>query len=264
VVLVIKGGPITPNLVRRVKTRADTLFVNFFPDNPLWMIPFGCIEAYDVFFTKERYAMRSLQQVGLRNLHYLPMYCVPTQHHPVVLSPEQQRRFTSPVSFVGSRYDYRERFVRELADAPLRLWGAGWNRSPDPVVRGLVAGGPVFGHDKLCVYSGSTLSLNHHHPMNDIVGVNTRTFELAAAGACQLVDAKDELAPLFKPGDEVLVYRDLGELRRVLDHFLARPDEARAIGENARRRALAEHTLAHRVDEMLHVLEDRFKINARP
>ena len=35
-------------------------FVNFFPDNPLWMIPFDCLEAYDVFFTKERYAMRSL------------------------------------------------------------------------------------------------------------------------------------------------------------------------------------------------------------
>src|SRR5205809_1018497 len=223
VVLVIKGGPITPNLVRRVKARADTLFVNFFPDNPLWMIPFGCLEAYDAFFTKERYAMRSLQQVGLRNLHYLPMYCVPSQHHPVVLSPEETRRFSAPLSFVGSRYDYRERFVRELADAPLRLWGAGWGRSPDPVVRGLVAGGPVVGHDKLCVYSGSTISLNHHHPMNDIVGVNTRTFELAAAGACQVVDAKDELGPLFKPGDELLVYRDLAELRRLLDHFLARP-----------------------------------------
>src|SRR5205823_200389 len=168
----------------------------------------------------------------------------------------ETRRFSTPLSFVGSRYDYRERFVRELADAPLRLWGAGWGRTPDPVVRGLVAGGPVFGHDKLCVYSGSTISLNHHHPMNDIVGVNTRTFELAASGACQVVDAKDELSPLFKPGDELLVYRDLGELRRLLDHFLARPEEARAIGENARRRALAEHTLSHRVDEMLAALLD--------
>src|SRR6266436_3327064 len=33
-VLVIKGGPITPGVVRRVKRRQDTLFVNFFPDNP--------------------------------------------------------------------------------------------------------------------------------------------------------------------------------------------------------------------------------------
>ena len=41
VVLVVKGGPITPGVIRRIKARADTLFVNVFPDNPLWMIPFN-------------------------------------------------------------------------------------------------------------------------------------------------------------------------------------------------------------------------------
>src|SRR5215467_10425789 len=71
VVLVIKGGPITPAVIARVRTKTGALFVNFFPDNPLWMIPFECIEAYDVFFTKERYALRTLASVGLGNLHYL-------------------------------------------------------------------------------------------------------------------------------------------------------------------------------------------------
>jgi hypothetical protein len=79
-------------------------FVNYFPDNPLWMIPFECIEAYDVFFTKERYAMASLQQVGLRNLHYLPMYCVPSLHHPVTLSAEEARRFSGPASGSSARW----------------------------------------------------------------------------------------------------------------------------------------------------------------
>jgi len=161
------------------------------------------------------------------------------------------------VSFVGSRYRYRERFVRELLGYPLRVWGRGWSRASDPALRTL-AGPAVFGREKLLVYSGSTLSLNHHHPLNDIVGVNTRTFELAAAGACQVVDWKEDLRDLFKPGEEVLVYRDLGELRRQLDHYLAHPDEARALGENARRRALAEHTLRHRVEEILAVVEQRF------
>jgi spore maturation protein CgeB len=256
-VLVIKGGPITPGLVRRVKARTGARFVNFFPDNPLWMIPFECIEAYDLFLTKERYAIRSLQQIGLRNLQYLPMYCVPSLHHPVTPTPDEARRYGAPIAFVGSRYESRERFLRELADYPVRLWGAGWDRATDPAVRRMVAGGPVFGREKLCVYSGATLSLNHHHPMNDIVGVNTRTFELAAAGACQIVDAKEDLATLFKPGEELVTYRDLGELKRRLDFYLARPDEARAIGENARRRALAEHTLRHRVEEMLAALDER-------
>ena len=257
-VLVIKGGPITPGVVRRVKRRQDTLFVNFFPDNPLWMMPFDGIEAYDLFFTKERYALRALEGVGLRNLHYLPMYCVPAMHHPVELTPEEQLRYAGPMSFVGSRYAYRERLVKELLDFPLKVWGGGWRRAESPDIRALVGGGPVWGRAKLAIYSGSTLSLNHHHPMNDIVGVNTRAFELAASGACQVVDLKDELPALFTPGEEVVAYRDLDEMKKHLTYYLAHPDEARAIGQNALKRALREHTLRHRIDEMLAVIEQRF------
>jgi spore maturation protein CgeB len=257
-VLVIKGGPVTPGLIRRVKAKTDTLFLNFFPDNPLWMIPFEHIEAYDVFFTKERYALRALEQAGLRNLHYLPMYCVPEMHHPVELTADETQRCASPVSFVGSCYPYRERFMSELAGYPVRLWGSGWARSESPAVRAMVAGGPVWGRAKLAVYSGSTLSLNQHHPMNDIVGVNTRAFELAASGACQVVDLKEELPPLFTPREEVVAYRDLAELRRQLDYYLAHPDEARDIGQRALTRALREHTLRHRIDEMLDVVAKRF------
>jgi spore maturation protein CgeB len=221
------------------------------------MIPFECIEAYDLFFTKERYALRQLEQVGLRNLYYLPMYCVPRLHHPIELTAEEAAGLDGVVAFVGSRYLYRERLLRELADYPLRIWGPGWDEA-DASLRHLIAGGAVWGREKLAIYCGARLSLNLHHPMNDIVGVNTRTFELAAAGACQVVDLKDDLPALFKPGEEVVAYRDLPDLRRQLDYYLAHPDEARAIGANALRRALAEHTLRHRIDEMLLAVEERF------
>jgi spore maturation protein CgeB len=257
VVLVLKGGPITGGLIKRVKARIDTLFLNVFPDNPLWMMPFEHIEPYDLFFTKERYAMRQLELAGLRNLYYLPLYCVPGMHHPVTLTPEETRRLDGVVALVGRRYPYRERFVRELAAYPLRVWGPGWAEVTDPRVRALVAGPAVWGRDKLVVFSGARVSLNPHHPMNDIVGVNNRTFELAAAGACQLVDAKDELPALFKPGEEIITYRDHRELRAQLDYWLSHPEEARTVGAQARRRALAEHTLRHRIDEMLQAVHER-------
>ncbi|HYE93633.1 MAG TPA: glycosyltransferase [Terriglobales bacterium] len=256
VVLVIKGAALDADVIRRIKatTRAATL--NFFPDNPLWMMPFDRIEAYDLFFTKERYALRQLELVGARNLAYLPMYCMPSLHHPVAVAPDQAAALRGVVALVGARYPYRERLVRELADFPLRVWGPGWRRAGAPVAAH-VAGGFLDGRAKLAVYCGATLSLNPHHPMNDIVGVNTRAFELAAAGACQVVDLKEELPHLFKPGEEIVAYRDLPELRRQLAYHLAHPDEARAIGENARRRALAEHTLRHRVEEMIATVHDR-------
>jgi spore maturation protein CgeB len=257
-VLVLKGGPITPDLIRRVKARTDALFLNFFPDNPLWMIPFEHIEPYDLFFTKERYAMRELEMAGLRNLYYLPLYCVPAFQHPVALGPDERASLEGTVALVGRRYPFRERFVRELAEFPLRVWGPGWARATDPRVQAMVAGGAVAGRAKLAIYSGATLSLNMHHPMNDVVGVNIRAFELAAAGAAQVVDLKEDLAALFKPDEEIIAFRDLGELKRQLAHYLAHPSEARAIGENGRRRALASHTLRHRLEEIVAATEERF------
>ena len=257
-VLIIKGGPLAPAIIRRLKADTGALVLNVFPDNPLWMMPFEHIEPYDVFFTKERHAMRQLQLAGLENLHYLPPYCVPAVHHPVTPTDEERRALAGIVALVGSRYAYRERFVRAIADYPVRVWGPGWQRASDPRVRALVVGGATWGRTKLAIYSGAALSLNLHHPMNDIVGVNTRTFELAAAGACQVVDGKDDLPSLFKPGQEVVTFRDLPELRQQLDYYLAHPDEARGIGENARRRALAEHTLRHRIEEILAVVGERF------
>ena len=257
-VLVIKGGPIFPAVIRRVRARTDALFLNVFPDNPLLMLPIESVEAYDLFFVKDHYTQHSLEMAGLRNLYYLPFYCVPELHHPVSLSQAERARYGAPISFVGSRYPYRERFVKEIAGYPIRLWGGGWAKVRDPEIQRMVAGPLVLGREKLLVYCGSILSLNHHHPLNDVFGVNTRTFELAAAAACQVVDLKDDLSALFKPGTEIVAYRDLAELRRSLDYYLAHPDEAAAIGANARQRALADHTLRQRIDEILVTVEARF------
>ena len=256
VVLVIKGGPVDGDAIDTIKRTSGAAVVNFFPDNPLLMMPFEHIEHYDLFFTKERYALRQLETVGLRNLYYLPMYCVPSLHHPVELTDAEAASLRGVVALVGARYPYRERLARELADLPLRLWGPKWSGA-HPSLAPHVAGGFVDGRDKLAVYCGATLSLNPHHPMNDIVGVNTRAFELAAAGACQVVDLKDELPHLFKPGEEVVVYRDLPELRRQIAYYLAHPEAARTIGDNARKRALAEHTVRHRIEEMIAALRER-------
>src|SRR5260370_155283 len=178
----IKGGPIPPGMIGRVKSRLDALFLNFFPDNPLLMIPFECIEAYDVFFTKERYAQRQLEQVGLGNLYYLPMYCAPAFHHPVELGGDEQRALDGAIALVGSHYPYRERLVRALAGYPVRIWGPGWERAHSPLRR-LVAGGAVWGRPPPAVYCGASYPLAYRLECDTCRGLLELTYDLERLGA---------------------------------------------------------------------------------
>ena len=72
----------------------------------------------------------------------------------------------------------------------------------------------------------------------------TRLFEVAGAGGCLITDAWDGIEAFLAPGMEVLVAKDGAEVAAIVGTLL--PERARAIGEAARRRALAEHTYEQR------------------
>ena len=110
------------------------------------------------------------------------------------------------------------------------------------------------------VYNSSKLALNPHssttHELMDLEGdfINPRTFALAATGCFQLVDYRPPLEELFEVGSEVVVYRSLEELRELIDHYLANPDESEQIAQRARERALKDHTYERRMERILEIV----------
>ena len=76
------------------------------------------------------------------------------------------------------------------------------------------------------------------------------------------MDLRKTSSTSLKPGEEIVGYRDLGECA-ARDFHLAHPAEARAIGENARRRALmSTRSVTGSTD--LATVNDRFGNFARP
>ena len=198
------------------------------------MIPFECIEPYDIFFTKERYALRALESVGLRNLYYLPHHCVPDLPPP----GDADRR--------GSRALRVARQLRRellsLSRAPDARAGAlsrsgsgaraGSARSRRRSAR-MVAGGPVWGRAKLAVYSGSTAVAQS--PPSDERHRRGQQPRLRARGERRL-PGRGPQGGAARPVHARRGGRGLPRPRRAapqLDYYLAHPDEARAIGENA-------------------------------
>ncbi|MFC3077326.1 glycosyltransferase [Phenylobacterium terrae] len=176
----------------------------------------------------------------------------PETHHP---APAQDR-FAADLSFLANRLPDREaRVERFFLDAAARLpekrfllGGNGWGDKPMPP--NVAAIGHVGTADHNAFNCSALAVLNVARDSMADVGFSpaTRVFEAAGAGACLITDAWEGVELFLTPGEEVLVARDGQE---VAEHLAAlTPERARAIGEAARQRVLAEHTYARRGAEV--------------
>lgn len=254
-VIGLAQAPLNASVCARLRA-AGMKVVFWFVENhrvlPYWK---HVAKDYDVFFAiQDEPFLSMLRDAGSPKAVYLPTACDPERHARVALSDAERERFGADVGFAGAPYVNRQRILLGLIDLGPRIWGEGWDRTELARLAG--NDGARFDLvDMMRIFSATRVNLNIHSA-NHVDGldpdpdyVNPRTFELAACGAFQLVDARAPLPALFRD-DEVVTFRSTSELRRLITHFLARPDERAAIADRARARALTEHTFAHRVRTM--------------
>jgi spore maturation protein CgeB len=199
--------------------------------------------------------------VALGARECVPVYNAldPQTHHPVAADA----RFRCDLAFLGNRLPDREArvdefFLRAAELAPERsflLGGSGWDDKPlPPNVRNL---GHVSTNDHNALNSTPLAVLNVSRESMAANGYSpaTRVFEAAGAGACLITDAWEGVEQFLEPGVEVLVARDGAEVAELLGELDVR--RAREIGEAALRRLLAEHTYAHRAEQVEEILAVR-------
>ncbi len=180
----------------------------------------------------------------------------PAAHHPAAPDP----RFRTDLAFLANRLPDRERRVEQFfLDAAARcpaqsflLGGNGWH---DKAMPGNVrAIGHVGTADHNAFNCSALAVLNVARDSMAAVGFSpaTRVFEAAGAGACLITDAWEGIELFLEPDQEVLVARDGQDVAAHLQALT--PERARAIGQAARARIVAEHTYAQRaviVDALL-------------
>lgn len=101
------------------------------------------------------------------------------------------------------------------------------------------------------LYTRYFAALNLLQPPNTVHGLNLRAYEIPAAGGLSTYPLTPDLPSAFVPGEEVVAYRDLADLKNQIDALLSAPARAAAIAEAGRARVLREHTFAHRAARIL-------------
>jgi spore maturation protein CgeB len=79
-------------------------------------------------------------------------------------------------------------------------------------------------------------------------------YEALACGTFLLVDAQRDVLASFKDREDLVIFRDRGELRDLLKYYLERPEERLEIAEKGKRTAIEKHTYRHRIGYMLQVV----------
>ena len=180
----------------------------------------------------------------------------PRTHHPVPPEP----RFAADLAFVGNRLPDREARVQEFflgaaERAPGRsflLAGSGWDGSALPANVRLLGHVSTNDHNALNCTPLAVLNVLRESMAANGWSPATRVFEAAGAGACVVSDAWDGIEEFLEPGREVLVAHSGAEVASLLDELT--PERARRIGQAARRRLAAEHTDAHRAEQVERLL----------
>jgi spore maturation protein CgeB len=216
------------------------------------------IPRYDIVLTYGGGEPVRQAYLGLGARECVPIYNAldPSTHHPV----PPDARFEGDLGFLGNRLPDREARVEEfflkaaaqLPDRQMLLGGSGWGDKALPAnVRYL---GHVYtaDHNAFNCTPRAVLNVSRESMARYGFSPATRVFEAAGAAACLITDAWEGLETFFEPEQEVLVARSGDEVAEQVRALEAA--RARAVGQAAFRRVLAEHTYAHRAAQLDAVL----------
>lgn len=120
------------------------------------------------------------------------------------------------------------------------------------------ASGPLnYQQDLPAFYRDCEINLNITS-IQMATAANQRVFDCPAAGGFLLTDAQASMASLFER-DEMACYASLDECRDLLRWYRGHPEARLEIVSKARSRILAQHTYAHRLQQIEGILREQLR-----
>lgn len=154
-----------------------------------------------------------------------------------------------PVTFVGSAYGNRRRWVEDLRSRGIAIqcFGQGW------------PSGPVAADAIAAIYRDSVVTLNFGDSGLHMQGlrpyrsrqIKARVFEVPGAGGCLLTEDAEHLSAFYVPGEEIVRFEGANDLADRIRYYLAHPDERDRIARAGHERTRREHTYDWRFERLL-------------
>jgi spore maturation protein CgeB len=167
---------------------------------------------------------------------------------------EQDKKFVSDIAFVGYYLKERAEALSILKDRDLKIYGYWWDSGAGdyPWIKEKYCG-PLSNEDANRVFNGGKIQIGRL-PSKVAYGdtITQRVFDISLAGNFQLSAYSPAIKKIF--GDAVVMFHDSAELKKLIDYYLAHPDERRRLAAKAHDITLCDHTYHSRVKAILATL----------
>ena len=267
---IIKGHQLFPQTLEIFKRETSTPIVAYQWDDPFYShlgqytdeyrrtnFEKG-MKYYDYIFVYDPYHVEEIKKRGHRNVGYLPLATDPKNFTPIDHVKKGDDKYDYDVCFVGVPHANRVEVLDAIKNYKLGVFGTGWKKYF--LLRGKRVPkyyqGQASGDDVIDIYRASRITLNIHDPQAT-EGVNTRTFDVLACGARELVDYKKALEDHFIIGEEIAVYRNIDELKELVETYVNDTDLLERISQRGKQRVLEEHSWVQRMASVISTLRDK-------
>lgn len=266
--LIIKGDHVFPETLGKIKNVLSCPVVSYIWDDPFYTDKNNFhddyrksnfkdgIPWYDFIFVFDTFYIEEIKRRGAKNVKYLPLATNPDRYKKVLITEKDRDDFGYDICFVGLPFPNRVEMFESIHEYNLGVFGDHWmkyfmlkGKKPPSYYRGK-ATGEIVNKIYLC----SKIVLNIHHP-HSMEGLNTRTFDIPACGAFEIVDYKKNVERHFEMDKEIVAFKDVSELKSKIDLYLKDSDLRNLISENGKKRVLNEHSWVHRVKEMIATIQ---------
>lgn len=222
---------------------------------------------YDIVFTIELSCYRLYSDMGHGNVHYMPLGVQPQLYQPVRVEP----KYESDICFIGTAFWNRAHFFDEviplMRNRKFRIIGLWWERMRHyrKMRSAIWLNQWLLPEETAKYYNGAKIVVNLHRSSDDMtynrnsqhipaLSVNPRTFEIAACGAFQLSDVREDMHRFLEPGREIETFTSLHEFVDKANAYLENNEARHAIALAGLKRTMEEHTFRRRIADMLRII----------
>jgi spore maturation protein CgeB len=266
-VFVYRGTHITAGTLRRIKQQNQGVtLVGYNNDDPfanghhysLWRHFLKAVPVYDLMLAYRHHNLTDYSRIGAKHTKLLRSWYFSERNHPVRLSDDDRITYECDVAFIGHyEADDRKQYLEEIVrhGFRLRLFGPGyeWDRVliKSHELRHLVPVNLVWGEEYSKALCGAKVALCFLSKLNRDT-YTRRCFEIPATGTLLLSEHTDDLAGLYKEGEEADFFRSKKELIEKLKLYLGDEKLRQVVAANGYRRVKSDgHDAVSRMKQVL-------------